>query len=94
MAKNTGFMTINEIRNAENMEAIAGMDVINVGLSAVLYDTNSHTYYTPNTNATAKINENNELETEKPGENEEKTQAAEKTEELKILDEEVNKDWS
>ena len=94
MAKNTGFMTINEIRNAENMEAIAGMDVINVGLSAVLYDTNSHAYYTPNTNATAKINENNELETEKPGENEEKTQAAEKTEELKILDEEVNKDWS
>ena len=94
MAKNTGFMTINEIRNAENMEAIAGMDVINVGLSAVLYDTNSHTYYTPNTNATAKINENNELETEKPGENEEKTQAEEKTEELKILDEEVNKDWS
>lgn len=51
LAKETGFMTINEIRRAENMESIDGMDVINVGLAAVLYDTNTHKYYTPNTDA-------------------------------------------
>lgn len=51
LAKETGFMTINEIRRAENMENIEGMDVINVGLAAVLYDTNTHKYYTPNTDA-------------------------------------------
>ena len=48
LAKETGFMTINEIRRAENMERIEGMDVINVGLASVLYDVNSHKYYTPN----------------------------------------------
>lgn len=51
LAKETGFMTLNEIRRAENMEWIEGLDVVNVGLSAVLYDVNTHTYYTPNTNA-------------------------------------------
>lgn len=51
LAKDTGFMTLNEIRRAENMEWIEGLDVVNVGLSAVLYDVNTHTYYTPNTNA-------------------------------------------
>lgn len=56
LAKETGFMTLNEIRIAENMEFIEGMDVINVGLSAVLYDTNSHKYFTPNTNSTTDLN--------------------------------------
>ncbi len=51
LAKETGFLTINEIRRAENLDRIEGMDVVNVGLSAVLYDTNTHVYYTPNTNA-------------------------------------------
>lgn len=50
LAKESGFMTLNEIRKAENMEYIEGLDVINVGLSAVLYDINTHKYYTPNTN--------------------------------------------
>ena len=49
LAKETGFMTLNEIRKAENMEAVDGLDVVNVGLGAVLYDTNLHRYYTPNT---------------------------------------------
>ena len=49
LAKETGFMTLNEIRRSENMEWIDGLDVINVGLGAVLYDTNTHVYYTPNT---------------------------------------------
>ena len=49
LAKETGFMTLNEIRRAENMDYIEGLDVVNVGLGAVLYDTNTHKYYTPNT---------------------------------------------
>jgi HK97 family phage portal protein len=49
MAKETGFMTLNEIRRAENMEEVDGLDVVNVGLGAVLYDTEKHVYYTPNT---------------------------------------------
>lgn len=54
-AKETGFMTLNEIRKAENMNYIEGMDVVNVGLSAVLYDTDTHTYFTPNTGQQADI---------------------------------------
>ena len=60
LAKETGFMTLNEIRKAENMEYIEGLDVVNVGLGAVLYDTNTHTYYTPNNDTTASLNETDE----------------------------------
>ena len=52
LAKETGFMTLNEIRKAENMEPVEGLDVVNVGLGAVLYDTSTHKYYTPNTGST------------------------------------------
>ena len=55
-AKETGFMTLNEIRRAENMNYVEGLDVVNVGLGAVLYDTNTHTYYTPNTDTQADLN--------------------------------------
>ena len=51
LAKDTGFLTLNEIRRMENLNDVDGMDVVNVGLSAVLYDTVTHTYYTPNTDA-------------------------------------------
>lgn len=54
-AKDTGFLTLNEIRKAENLNYIEGLDVINVGLSAVLYDTDTHTYFTPNTGQQADI---------------------------------------
>lgn len=49
IAKETGWITFNEIRRMENMNYIEGMDTVNVGLGAVLYDTNTHKYYTPNT---------------------------------------------
>ena len=63
LAKETGFMTLNEIsRRAENMEHIEGLDVVNVGLGAVLYDTNSHTYYTPNTDSMTTLEEDKMLE--------------------------------
>ena len=72
LAKETGFMTYNEIRREENMEYIEGLDVVNVGLGAVLYDTNRHVYYTPNTDTVGAIDD---PETEKQAEEEEqKTQ--------------------
>ena len=37
------------MRKEEDMNYIEGLDVINVGLGAVLYDTVNHVYYTPNT---------------------------------------------
>lgn len=58
IAKNTGFMTINEIRRMENLSDIEGMDVINVGLSAVLYDIHTQTYYNPNSGTTGSTTGN------------------------------------
>lgn len=55
-AKETGFMTLNEIRRAENMDYIEGLDVVNIGLGAVLYDTKTHMYYTPNTDTSTDLN--------------------------------------
>ena len=55
VAKETGWITLNEIRRMENYNKIEGLDVINVGLGAVLYDTNTHQFYTPNTDTTANI---------------------------------------
>lgn len=62
LAKETGFMTLNEIRRAENMNYVDGLDVVNVGLGAVLYDTETHTYYTPNTDNKTTLEEDNMLE--------------------------------
>lgn len=47
--KEIGLKTINEMRKEEDMNYIEGLDVINVGLGAVLYDTVNQVYYTPNT---------------------------------------------
>ena len=49
LAKECGFMTKNEMRRSENMNEIEGLDVVDLGLGAVLYDINTQTYYTPNT---------------------------------------------
>ena len=62
LAKETGFITLNEIRREENMEYVEGLDVVNVGLGAVLYDINTHEYYTPNTDTTKQAEEENMLE--------------------------------
>lgn len=71
LAKETGFMTLNEIRRAENMEYIEGLDVVNVGLGAVLYDVNKHVYYTPNTDTVGDIGDGAETPQE---EEEQKTE--------------------
>ena len=57
LAKETGFMTLNEIRRMENMNRIEGMDVVNVGLGAVLYDVDTHKFYTPNMDTKANIHD-------------------------------------
>ena len=54
-----GWKTINEVRKEDNMNSIEGMDVLNLGLSAVLYDIETQTYYTPNTNETSSLNNAN-----------------------------------
>ena len=61
LACECGFMTKNEIRFAENMNNIDGLDVIDVGLGSVLYNTVTKEYYTPNTNTTKSV-ENSENE--------------------------------
>jgi HK97 family phage portal protein len=63
LAKETGFMTLNEIRRAENMEYVDGLDVVDVGLGAVLYDVNRHVYYTPNTDTIGDIGDGGSNET-------------------------------
>lgn len=55
--KEIGMLTINELRRMDNRNKIEGMDVLNVGLGAVLYDTNTHQFYTPNTDTTANISD-------------------------------------
>lgn len=49
IAKEIGLKTLNELRRDENLNDIEGLDVVDFGLASVLYDVNTHTYYTPNT---------------------------------------------
>ena len=57
IAKETGWMSLNEIRREENRNHIDGLDCVNVGLGAVLYDFNTHKFYTPNTDTVADPND-------------------------------------
>ena len=52
----------------ENDNYIEGMDVLNFSLGTVLYDTNTHQYYTPNTDTVSTFEKEtvNEEETENP----------------------------
>ena len=84
LAKETGFMTLNEIRRAENMEYIEGLDVVNVGLGAVLYDTNKHVYYTPNTDTVGDIGEETQEELETETKTDEEKALEEKTQDMLI----------
>lgn len=51
LAKECGFMTINEMRRSENMNYIDGLDIVDLGLGSVLYNVQTHEYYTPNTDS-------------------------------------------
>lgn len=60
MALKSGIKTINEIRRMENDNSIEGMDVLNFSLGTVLYDVNTGTYYTPNTDTKSSMNDETE----------------------------------
>ena len=84
LAKETGFMTLNEIRRAENMEDIDGLDVINVGLGAVLYDVDKKVYYTPNTDTVGAIDGETQEELEETPKSDEEKALEEKTQDMLI----------
>ena len=48
-AVETGWITLNEIRYRENMNGIDGLDVIPLNLANVMYNTETHEYFVPNT---------------------------------------------
>lgn len=60
-----GWLKPNEARYFENLDELDGLDVINFGLGAVLYDPKTKTYYTPNTGEQKGLNGGGK-ETEKP----------------------------
>lgn len=62
IAKETGWLSLNEIRKEENRNYIEGLDVVNVGLGAVLYDFDSHKFYTPNNDTTADLSTEQNIE--------------------------------
>lgn len=53
----TGFMTRNEVRYKEDMDALDGLDMINLGLGDVLLDPKTKEIFIPNTNTIYKIGE-------------------------------------
>lgn len=57
LALEAGWLTKNEARYRENMDAIDGLDTINMGLGSVLYDTKTGEYFIPNTNTVYKAGE-------------------------------------
>lgn len=77
LAKECGLMTINELRRQENLEDIPGMDVIELSLGSVLYNTETQTYYTPNTDTTAGTSGVNVTPSEEGGAEDEKEIPAE-----------------
>jgi len=62
LAKETGFLTLNEIRRAENLSFVEGLDVVDFGLGSTLYDVNTQKFYTPNTNVIKDLNAEKVLE--------------------------------
>lgn len=54
LALDSGWTTKNEVRYNENMDAIDGLDTINMGLGSVLFDTKTGEYFIPNTNTVYK----------------------------------------
>lgn len=87
IAKETGWLSLNEIRRMENHNYVEGLDVVNVGLGAVLYDFNSHKYYTPNTDTVGDLTDNTPNPTDNtPGEENTTDEAIQKV----ILDKEID----
>lgn len=66
----SGFLTPNEARYIENMDEIDGLDCINFGLGASLFDIKTKTFYTPNTDSTASLNDDKKGKGDEQKENE------------------------
>ena len=62
VAKDTGLMTINELRRMENLNYIDGLNILDFGLGSVMYDTEKHEYFIPNTGVVKKDDEAPEKE--------------------------------
>lgn len=60
LAKETGWITLNEIRYLENKDPIEGLDIIAMSLGNVIYDTKTKQYYTPNTDSTKLLGKGGE----------------------------------
>lgn len=58
-AKETGWLSINEIRTKEDYDVIDGMDVVGMSLGDVLYDIKNKKYFTPNTGSVTEIGGDN-----------------------------------
>lgn len=56
IAVDTGFSTLNEIRNEENKEDIDGLDVVKMSLGSVIYDINTKDFFTPNMDTVTNLN--------------------------------------
>lgn len=61
IASETGWMSKNEIRNAEDYDSIEGLDVISMTLADVLYDINKKTFFTPNTGSIVDLNNGGDI---------------------------------
>ena len=65
VAKECGFITVNEIRYKENMNKLDGMDIIPMSLADVIYDTTTKEYFVPNTGAVKTVNGQENIENNK-----------------------------
>ena len=57
LAIGDGWLTRNEVRYKENLDALDGLDMINLGLGDVLLNPQTKEIFIPNTNITYKIGE-------------------------------------
>lgn len=64
VAKETGWITPNEIRDLEKYDRIDGLDIIAMSLGSVIYDIDKKEYYTPNTDSSKTIGEGGETSEE------------------------------
>lgn len=62
IAKETGWLTLNEIREEENKEAIEGLDIVAMSLGQIVFDINTGQYYVPNTGENIKLGEGGDNE--------------------------------
>lgn len=67
LAIGDGWLTRNEVRYKENLDALDGLDMINLGLGDVLLNPETKEIFIPNTNTTYKIGEESNTSKEEKG---------------------------